>query len=565
MLRCAGPRAAFLVIAAASFATAQQTATLDAAPVAGSPATPLFEGMDGYARQVTTDSPQAQAYFDQGIQFLFGFNHEQAIRSFQQAAQLDPSCAMAWWGVGYANGLHINNIEMTPEQNEQAYQAAQRALKELDDETAAERALVEALSERYAWPAPEDRVPLDQAYADAMEAAWHAHPDDPDIAALYAEALMDLQPWDLWTPEGVPKGRTLEIVAVLESLLRNTPRHPGGNHFYIHAIEASPWPEKGAAAAESLVALVPGAGHLVHMPSHIYIRTGQYEAASAANERAAAADEKHFAVAGPPGFYGLYYMHNLHFLAYASMMEGRQAAALAAARKLEARMPDALLENFAPLADGFMPTALHVMIRFGMWDEIIAEPEPPEWRLSSRAIRHYARTVALANLGQIDKARAELEDLDDVAAQLTDEWFVGNNAAADVVAVSRLMAEGELEYHAGNVERAFDLLRQAVAAEELLSYDEPPGWMQPVRHALGALLMAEGRAVEAEAVYRADLAEHPNNAWSLLGLRQSLQTQKKAKAAEAVAMEVDAAWARADVEPAASCYCHPDAKDKSQD
>ncbi|MCA9237488.1 MAG: hypothetical protein KDA44_18565 [Planctomycetales bacterium] len=528
-------------------------------PVVVEKSVELFPGFDRYHRKVTTSSPAAQALFDQGLQLLYGFNHDEAIRSFQRAAEIDPDCAMAHWGVGYASGMHINNPLMTPEQTATAHAAAQRAIAALDDETPVEQALIRALATRYVLPAPEDRTSLDAAYADAMEPVWHAFPDDPDVAALYAESLMDTQPWDLWTADGEPKGRTLEIVAVLERLLRLHPDHPGGNHFYIHAIEASPWPERGTPAAERLIARVPGSGHLVHMPSHIFIRTGRYAEAAQANERAIAADQKYFAAAPPPQFYTVYFLHNLHFLAYSSMMEGRFESALAAARQVESNVPEDFLREFVFIADGFMPTTLHVLLRFGKWEDILAEPEPQEWRLFSRAEWHYARAVALANLKQTDEARDELTKLDAVAEQLTDEWLVGNNQAADVIAVSRLMAEGELEYHSGRPEHAFDLLRQAVAAEELLSYDEPPGWMQPVRHALGALLLAEERHAEAEEVYRADLQRHPHNAWSLLGLQQALEAQENAMAAAELAEEVDQAWARADVKPAASCYCHPDA------
>jgi tetratricopeptide (TPR) repeat protein len=519
----------------------------------------LYPGFSGYARQVTTDSPEAQKWFDQGIQLLYGFNHDEAIRSFERAAQIDPSCAMAWWGTAYAHGLHINNPEMKEEQSRLAHEAAEKAVAALDNESPVEHALVRAVRQRYAWPVPEDRSPLDARYAEAMEAVWHAFPDDPDVGALYAESLMNLQPWDLWTAAAEPKGRSLEIVAVLEHTLATTPNHPGANHFYIHAVEASPWPERATAAAERLLGLVPGSGHLVHMPSHIFIRTGRYADAADANARAIEVDEAYFALAPQPDFYSLYFMHHVHFLAYAAMMEGRYQTALDAARKIEKNIPPDFLKNYVTFADGFMPTSLHVMIRFGKWDAILAEPEPESWRLLSRAERHFARSVALANLGQTSEARREIELLDKVAAGFTDEWKMGNNAAHDVIAIARKMAEGELAYREGQVEQAFALLREAVTLEEALRYDEPPGWMQPVRHALGALLVAEGRHAEAEAVYRADLERHPNNAWSLLGLEQSLAGQGKIDEARALSADVQKAWARADVKPVASCYCHPEA------
>ena len=522
----------------------------------------IYSGFDGYSRKVTTRSDEAQKWFDQGIQLLYGFNHDEAIRSFEKAAQLDPSCAMAWWGSAYARGLHINNPAMGEEQSRLADEAAQKAIETLDDETPVEEALVRAVRQRYAWPAPEDRTPLDQRYADAMESAWHDFPDDPDVGALFAESLMNLQPWDLWTGDAAPKGRVLEILATLEHTLAVSPMHPGANHFYIHAIEASPWPQRGIDAAERLRALVPGSGHLVHMPSHIFIHVGRYAEAAAANERAIKADEAYFAVAPKPDFYSLYFLHNIHFLSYAAMMQGRYEAAIGAARKIEQLVPEDFLRNHVEIADGFMPTALHVLIRFGRWNQILDEPEPPAWRLFSRAERHFARSVAFSALGDTDLARREIELLDEVAAGLTDEWKMGNNLATDVIAIARTMAAGELAFRNGNTNQAFALLRKAVAMEDGLSYDEPPGWMQPVRHALGALLLADSRFAQAEQVYRDDLVRHPQNAWSLLGLQQSLRGQKKMRESDALMQAVQQSWSEADVEPVASCYCHPDARDQ---
>ncbi len=550
---------AFLVLTSVTLATRGGEPSTDDLSTRGAAVTQFLKGFAGYSRPVTTSSAEAQRWFDQGLQLLYGFNHDEAIRSFERAAEIDPSCAMAWWGSAYARGMHINNPEMSAQQSRLAYEAAHKALAALDDESAVEQVLVRAVAQRYEWPAPQDRAPLDQRYADAMEAAWHQFPDDPDVATLFAESLMDLQPWDLWTGDGVPKGRTLEVVSVLERVLAKAAHHPGANHFYIHAIEASPWPEKGTEAADRLGQLVPGAGHLVHMPSHIYIRTGRYAAAAESNQRAIEADEAYFAVAPKPEFYSLYFMHNIHFLAYSAMMEGRFQTAIDAARKIETNIPPEFLKNYVTLADAFMPTSLHVLIRFGKWNQILAEPEPDEWRLCSRAERHFARSVAFSSLGQLDEARREIELLDEVAAGLTDEWKVGNNLAQDVMAVARTMAAGELAFREGRAEEAFRLLRESVALEEKLSYDEPPGWMQPVRHALGALLLADGRHAEAEDVYRADLGRHPNNAWSLLGLQQSLAKQGKHTEADTLAHQVQQAWARADVSPVASCYCHPDA------
>lgn len=519
----------------------------------------LYPGFEGYARTVTTDSPEAQAWFDQGIQILYGFNHDEAIRSFQRAADIDPGCAMAWWGVAYANGLHINNPEMTEHQSREGYHAAQRALAALDDETPVERALVEAVAVRYAMPIPEDRMPLDEAYAARMEAAWERFPNDPDVGALFAESLMNLQPWDYWEKDGSSKGRIDDVVATLERVIEIDPDHPGANHFYIHAVEASNDPERGLASAKRLETLVPGSGHLVHMPGHIYLRIGRYADASDANVAAINADNAYFALAPEPEFYGLYYVHNYHFLTYAAMMECRRETAMTAARDLEANIPPEFLKKYPQFADAFMPTPRHVMIRFGEWDEVLEEPAPPSWRRISVLMHHYARGVSLAALGRPEEARRELASFDRAATRIPEDWMVGNNAASVIVPIARCMLEGEILFREGDHDEAFARLREGVALEDELIYDEPPGWMQPVRHALGALLMASYRFEEAERVYREDLIKHPRNGWALLGLENALRAQGRENEPEVarLAEERAAAWRRADVKPTSSCFCEP--------
>ncbi len=517
----------------------------------------FYEGYAGYHREIRTASPEAQRWFDQGLQLLYGFNHDEAIRTFRKAAEVDPDCAMAWWGIGYAYGLHINNPVMTEEQSRLAHEATQEAVKRRHFAAPVEQVLIDALAKRYEWPAPENRRPLDEAYAAAMEQAWKKYPNDADVGALFAESLMNLQPWDLWTNSGQPKGRTLDVVAALERVLEINPNHPGATHFYIHAVEASPDPDRATAAAERLTTLVPGSGHLVHMPSHIFVRTGRYADSADANERAIAADERYFELAPTPHFYVLYYTHNIHFLAYSAMMEGRYETAIAAARRMEKKVPKDFIREYAAIADGLMPTALHVMIRFGKWEDILREPEPEDFRLVSRAMRRYARCVALSALGRTAEAEREIKAFDDLAAKITDEWFIGQNPASVILPLARKMMLGEMLFREGQRDRAFALLREAVAMEDDLVYDEPPGWMQPVRHALGALLMADGRYSEAEEVYRADLARHRNNGWSLIGLEKALAAQGKDRAAEEAAMKLAAAWTRADVKPTSSCYCQP--------
>ncbi len=540
-----GLPAAFLFVVPALAAGCQST---------GQPV--LHRGFGTYHRAVTTSSPEAQRYFDQGIQLLYGFNHDEAIRSFQRAAELDPRCAMAWWGIAYAHGLHINRPEMTEAQSAGGWRASREALARIDGASPVEQALIRAVAQRYSWPAPQDRRPLDLAYAAAMEAAWREYPGDPDVGALFVESLMDLQPWDLWTRDGSPKGRAEEIVVVLEQVLAMRPDHPGANHFYIHAVEASPSPQRALVAADRLGGLVPGSGHLVHMPGHVYIRVGRYDDASDVNVRAIAADDAFFRSAAQPEFYGLYIAHNHHFLAYSAMMEGRFATAMKAARGLEREMPPSFLDNYTKIADGFMPTRLHVLIRFGQWEVILDEPEPPGFRRYSTAMRHYARGVACSALNRPAEAREELEAFNRAAAEVPEDWYAGNNTARTVLEIARAMLEGEILYREGRRDEAFARLRQGVVLEEALVYDEPPGWMQPVRHALGALLVEDGRCEEAAAVYREDLAHNHANGWSLLGLENALRACG-APAAEIESLSAARAqsWRRADVKPASSCYC----------
>lgn len=515
----------------------------------------LLAGYGGYHRSVSLAASEAQQWIDQGFQLLYGFNHDEGVRSFQRATELSPDCAMAWWGIAYGYGVDVNNMEVSDAEAKAGQEAAAHAVALADRASGAEQALIHAVAQRAVYPMPEDRRPLDEAYADAMRAAWESYPNDPDVGTLYAEALMNLQPWAYWTNQGEPLDDALEIVATLERVLAMEPQHPGANHFYIHAVEASLDPDRGTAAADRLRTLVPGSGHLVHMPSHIYINTGRYADAATVNEEAIAADEAYFAKVGQPGFYSIYYVHNIHFLAFASMMEGRSQAAFDATRRMEAQVPPEFLEHFVVYADGLMPAKFQALIRFGRWEEILTEPEYPEFRKVSRSIRSCARVIALANLMRTNEARAELERFHTLAAEVSDEWFMGANTAPTVLSISALMAEAELLWREGKEEAAFAKMREAVAEEDELVYDEPPGWMLPVRHALGAILLAADRAEEAEQVYREDLAEWKENGWALLGLEQSLRKQGRTAEADALKPRVETAWARADVEPPASCYC----------
>jgi tetratricopeptide (TPR) repeat protein len=517
------------------------------------PASEAFEGLGSRTRVITTESLDALAWFRQGQAFLYAFNHDEAIRSFERAAAADPACAMAWWGVALANGPHINNPTLDEAHAKAAWAALQRA--KAGTASAVERALIDALSRRYADPPPADRSALDKAYADAMRGVWKANPNDADVGALFAEALMDLRPWDLWTQAGKPQPGTGEILQVLEAVIALEPEHPLALHLYIHAVEASPQPGKGDVAADALRELTPGLGHLVHMPSHIDVRRGRWEAAIVANRKAIAADARYAARALPPDFYRLYMSHNRHMLAFAAMMTGRSREAADALREMIAAMPEDWLKGYAPVVDGFMASPYEVHVRFGRWDAMLAEPEPREIFPLARALRRFARAASLAAMNRTADARAEQKLFQEARARVPKESTFGNNSSADLLGVAEAQLEGEILIREGNADAAIALLREGVKREDGLRYDEPPDWIQPVRHSLGAALLRNGRAAEAETVYVDDLNRWPENGWALYGLAKSLRAQ--GKPAEDVEKRFKAVWSKADVAVTSSCLCLP--------
>ena len=521
---------------------------------------PLYDGLGSYSRKVTTDSAEAQRYFDQGLGFLQGFNHRAAIRAFQQAAEIDPQCAMAYWGVALACGPHINSIAVPPPAAELAWKELGLAQKNEANASSVERALIGALAKRYASPQPEDRSGLDRAYADAMREVWKQYPNDQDVGAFFAEAMMDLRPWDQWTPDGKPQPGTKEIIATLETVLKLNPNHPLANHLYIHAVEASPNPERAMASADRLRNLQPGLAHNVHMPSHIDIRTGQWLKAVDTNAKAVEADQRYRKIFGPPnGFLNVYIAHNRHMLAYAAMMTGQRDLAMKHIRAMVAEIPADFLNENALQAEGNVAMPLEVMLRFGLWDEIVAEPEKYSDKMwFTHAFHHAARAIAYAAKGDTVNARKAQSVFVERAKLVPKEDFVSNNSCEALLAIVIPMVDGEILIAEGKIDSGIEQLRAAIQKEDALKYDEPPGWLIPVRHSLGAVLMKQQRFAEAEQVYRDDLARLPENGWSLLGLAESLRKQKK-NADEVAQTEAKfkKVWAKADLTITTSCLCQP--------
>jgi tetratricopeptide (TPR) repeat protein len=508
---------------------------------------PYFPELGRYHRPVTTNSPAAQRYFDQGLLLLYAFNLEEAQRSFEHAARLDPGCASCFWGAGMALGPHINLAAQT-DRTRAAHKAAQTALAHAGRVKPVERALIEALATRYSDPPPAEpktQRALDEAYAAAMRKVAERFPNDLDVQVLFAEALMNLRPWDLWSKEGEPRPETSEIIAALDRVLARDPRHPGANHYYIHALEASPHPEKALAAADRLGALTH-AGHLVHMPAHIYMRVGRYEDAAEANRKAIAAEKAYVEKAQPKGFHWMYVAHNPQFLMAAAMMEGRRAEALAAAREATGYMSPQMLRQM-PGYDFSLVYPQWVLVRFGRWDEALAEPAPPDDLRFAKAMWHAARGVAYTVRSQLDEAETERGAFEKVASTIPSDATEGLNPSSRLLTIARELLAGEIAARGGRADEAVEHLRAAVKAEDELSYNEPSDWYYPTRHHLGAVLLAAGRAPDAQAVFEEDLRRNPDNGWALAGLAESQRKQGMTAEAAATAQRLEKAWARADV------------------
>jgi tetratricopeptide (TPR) repeat protein len=510
------------------------------------PAT-LLAGTGAHRHPIATTNPEAQKFFDQGMTMAYGFNHEEAYRSFSRAADLDPKAAMPRWGMALVLGANYNDPAPVDERLLKARAEVEKALVLAASGPENERAYVEALAIRYpADPARAGKAKVATDYAAAMKALSARYPDDLDAATLYAESLMNLTPWKLWTPDGDPGPNTVEIVAVLESVLKRDPNHPGANHLYIHAVEASKNPERALPSAKRLETLVPAAGHLVHMPSHVYLRTGDYVAAEKSNAVAAEVDRAYIRETGAQGMYPvMYYNHNVHFESYAATMAGRYAAAKAAGDRLfDEVLPVVSMDQ---MLEGFLLQPAFVAVRFRKWDDVRKMPDPgaklPLWRAGWL----WAHGMAAAGSGNVKKAEADRAAFAAARAAVPEKSMAGpQNGAGPVLALAGYVLDARIAEAKGEFTAAIAAWRRAVEAQDALAYDEPPGWYYPTRESLGAALLRAGQAAEAEAVFRADLDQHPRNGRSLYGLSKSLEAQKKTADAAFARAQYETAWKDAD-------------------
>lgn len=501
-------------------------------------------GLGDVNHPVTTTNAEAQRFFNQGLAYIYAFNHEEGVRSFKRAAELDTNLAMAYWGAALALGSNYN-LQADAPQLKEAYSNLQKALALAPKAAAHERAYIEALAKRYSSDPQTDRQKLALDYKKAMSELVRRFPDDLDAATLYAESMMNLRPWQLWSADGKPAEGTLEIIGVLEGVLRRNPNHTGANHYYIHAIEASPNAERGLASALRLEKLAPKAGHLVHMPSHIYIRTGDYDRAAKSNADAIVADREYIEKSGAGGVYPMmYYNHNIHFLAAANAMKGRYADAIKAARELEANVTPHL--KMMPMLEMFAPYTYVTLVRFGKWDEILKIEKPDEALKITNAFRHFARGIAFAGTNKIQDAENELKSFQAVAGSVPADAPFGNSGAAAVLKVADQMLAGKITLVRGDRRAAIEILRKAVEAEDATGYNEPPDWDLPARELLGGAFLLLGENLEAERAFRDEIAKHPRNGRALFGLVESLRRQNKTISAQMVEREFAQSWADAD-------------------
>jgi tetratricopeptide (TPR) repeat protein len=510
----------------------------------------LLEGLGNHTHPIATKSPLAQRFFDQGLALVFGFNHDEAARLFARAAELDPASPMPHWGIALALGPNYNLPPM-PEREAKAWTAIDKALLLARAAPENERAYVQALARRYSGDAGEDRKKLAVLYKDAMKEVMRRYPDDLDAATLYAEALMNLRPWQLWSKEGEPAEGTLEVVDVLERVLRRDPDHPGANHYYIHAVEASKTPERALPSAMRLGALMPGAGHLVHMPSHIFLRVGDFQTSATANETASEVDRKYIERSGATGVYPLmYYSHNLHFVAYVRTMQGRLDDAMDYSGRLRRNVDGAV--DSMPMLAPYRAFEWLVLTRFGKWNEMLAQPEPAEKNACVHGFYRYARGVALAGMGRSSEAQAERERLEAIIRRIPEDEQLMSNSSRSVLLIG--LADLEARIARARQDTAAEILawRRAVDLQDGLNYMEPPEWHYPVRESLGGALLRAGKPKEAEDVFRKDLEVNPRNGRSLFGLLESLKAQGNTTGVEWVQREFGEAWKHSPSMPSVS-------------
>jgi tetratricopeptide (TPR) repeat protein len=542
--RIAGISLAFLLVRLATVPA--NFAQHSPSPADSAPAT-ILPGMGSLHHSIATSNPEAQRFFDQGLTLVYAFNHDEAIRSFRRATQLDPNAAMPWWGVALALGPNYNDPG-DPEKEKAAYDAVQKAKSLAAAGSTSEGAYIEALSPRYYSDPNADLKKLAHEYSNAMGELAKRYPDDPDAATIYAESMMDLRPWGLWNSDGTPAEGTLEIIAVLESVLARYPDHVGANHYYIHAVEASPHAAWALESADRLNTLVPNAGHLVHMPSHIYARVGDNAAAIKSNAAAADVDRNYIAATGATGMYpAMYYSHNLHFLAYAAMQAGKSDEARKAAETLAENIRTRAQGMPPGMTEGFLIYPMAVRVRFRQWADVLAMPQPDAEFLANVAFWHFARGMALASTGKISDAEGEQKAFDAAVAKIPKEQGFGFTKAVAIMQISGAVLDARIAEARGNSAAAIDALKKAVAAQDALAYDEPPDWFFPVRESLGGELLRAGNAAEAEKVFREDVVRNPRNGRSLFGLWQSLVAQNKMTDAAWAKSQYEAAWKAADV------------------
>jgi tetratricopeptide (TPR) repeat protein len=509
--------------------------------------TPIYDNLGTYHMAVTTKSPVAQRYFDQGLRLTYGFNHDEAIKSYTEGTREDSTCAMCWWGIAYALGPNIN-VPMDTAAVRPAWAALQQAVKFAPGVSPREQAYIEALEARYGAEPVANRAPLDSAWAKAIGEVSRRFPRDDDAAALHAEALMDLRPWNYWTNAGRPLApTTLEQVAILERVTKRNPNHPGACHFYIHAVEASNFAEKAVPCAERLGSLVPGAGHLVHMPTHIYMRLGRWDEAVEHNAMAVHVDQQYLDARHPTGVYPLGYVpHNYHVMWEALNMTGRSAEALSAARTITEKVPADVVRMIPPF-EYFSPVVLFTLARFSKWDEILAESAPPADLRYTTGIWYYARGLAFAAKGQLDSAAVARDSVAAIAEKIPPEQTANLNSSRALLQIGERSLSADVAAKQGKTDEAVRIFKEGIAVEDELIYDEPTAWALPLRQQLGAVLLAAGRAKDAEQAYRQDLVRYPNNGWSLHGLAEALRAQGRTREADAVAAKFQKVWAKADV------------------